>query len=1306
MSQPSSGVPSWHHRCPACGVRVSAGSSACPRDGTAIAPGPVLDVAPTLELPGFAVEQILGAGGFGKVFGARRISDGRAVAVKVARTDVSQAGARLAREAQVLEAVGEPHVPALLGTGCTADGTPFVAMELLPAPTLAALMGARGGAFPAGDAIRLLAAVLDALVAVHERGFVHRDLKPENVFMHADGHATLVDFGLVRVTGDLTGSSSTASRLTQAGVAIGSPEYMAPEQCDGLADIDVRVDVYAAGVILYELLAGRPPFFGPAVRVREGHRSHRPPPFDPALGVSPDLEAIVFRCLAKQRDARFADVAALRRSLLELPDQRFVQRPPARDAELLGSTPSAVLRSRDTLPVVYFDCDGDPLEARHELERFGATLAHVDGSRFAALMAAGSAQDPFGRITELARHFVERGHARAARLDVATVTVRARPDGSRRFVSAAFTRRDSFPDAGELGVTRSDRFREALVAPPSQRDVPLIGRAGELAKILAAAEASSGGEGPGITLVLGEAGLGKSRLFEAVRAQLSTGAADRVLVLRARETVLGDAGSLTSELLSSAPMRERVANVNDPLARAAIDLHLGRSTASGGPPAAPGALQSALARVIAAALREQAGSRGLLVLVDDAQFADSTALDALELATLADAGARIWIGVFARPSFERACPSFGSRVACHDRLVLDRLDAASGEALCRELLLPVTDVPAAAVARLVDRAGGVPMLLTELVRGLKRLGIVKTHADGRSAYLALEELDAMPDLPLVDWLAQRELGSLSPDLAAHARLLALLGAETTVEETAGVMRVLQRRGGAADVPLDAEVAARRLVAAGVLAPAATSDSDGVAFRFRHALVREAMARSASVAWQGQVHRAAFEHYAALVPARLAPLAYHAALAGEAEAAAQAYLELAESARARHAYVEAELLYSSALEQLAKLPDGATTSRVAGARRGRGLMRYRVGRYEDALGDLEAARAAAHREGDRRSEIELLLDEAEALDWMSDHRRSRERAELARTLAGPNAPPALEARLLLGEGRSLHRELREREASELLVRAAEFAESIGDDAYETGVIARLMLGFVLQNLGRLQEAQDALDRVIPLCEARGDRIHLQAALSNRALLSAFVRGKDAMLADFSRSLAIGRELGLVDAEFVIEYNTAEYLYLMDDVAGARVHLERATEACRRLKGGEGHPVAWLLRARIAAYEGDAAEARASAEKVKAICASSRFAGKTDMELLPSDLILLDAVELALSGGSDAAWNALEARSAESSAGQERLEILDLRALSLRRTGKREAASAAFRALHDLATTIPNIMKSRILRSAADPAAGSC
>ncbi|HVV51580.1 MAG TPA: serine/threonine-protein kinase, partial [Polyangia bacterium] len=303
-------------RCPTCGRRLRDAAPVCAAHGT---PPPAPEqpddttpfVVPTPDLPVFRVRRTLGQGGFGAVFLAERISDGQLVAIKVARSDNIAAGESLMREAYALTAIGVPHVPAVFERGVLDDGSVYVVLEFVQAPLLAERLTAPAAPLPFEEFARDALAILAAVETAHGRGFVHCDLKPENLFVDDQGRVKLFDFGLVRNTG--TGAERVEATKEEA--PAGTPEYMSPEQCEGRVEIDVRSDIYALGAILYEMLAGAPPFWGNPVEVQQSHRSRRPPALSRRVEMAVALEDAIMRCLAKDPDRRPATVAELRRAL-------------------------------------------------------------------------------------------------------------------------------------------------------------------------------------------------------------------------------------------------------------------------------------------------------------------------------------------------------------------------------------------------------------------------------------------------------------------------------------------------------------------------------------------------------------------------------------------------------------------------------------------------------------------------------------------------------------------------------------------------------------------------------------------------------------------------------------------------------------------------------------------------------------------------------------------------------------------------------------------------------------------------------
>lgn len=1322
-------------RCPSCGRRVST-SIPCPQHGTLAPTDDEIDSSrihdQTPRFPGYRGARLIGRGGFGDVYRAEPEGGGPLAAIKVSRADRPEARAALRQEIEVMAAVGPPHVPALFAKGKLDDGRAYVVMELVDAPTLATLLLPGRAPISIADACGFAEALLAALAAVHAHDFVHRDLKPENAFVNAAGRATLVDFGLVIRAGE----------AIEGGAGVGTAEYMAPEQCDPDGDVDARADLYAVGVILFEMIAQRPPFWGPRAVVQEAHRSRRPPrlaSMADGRAIPPAVEDLVARCLAKDRADRFPDARALQDALAEARAAAAAE--PAKAPEAPAEPPAARARSRNeriTVGLLFFEADTDLAALQARVAAHGGQLAHGVAGRFAAVFGQDLGDNPARRALHAGEDLVRAGLCDKARLDLAAVTAQPRRDGTKRFVSPLFTRDDRYPSADDPpGITVSPAAAAVLPdagdarpgAPPPATsseeptltaeitDGPLVGREVVVEALVAGARAAVERRAPATATVIGATGHGKSHLFRVLGHRLGAlGVAD-VLDLRAREPALGDVDHTLAELLRRclnlpgvAPpdggaeiLRARLGPGGAELVPA-VALALGWMTtgaadaALGGAlrtlSAAPGALRSALTVAAGEALRRRADARPLCVVLDDAHYASDVLLAGLEYAAIAEHGTTIWICALGRPTFAAEHPTWGERAAQHDAHQLGPLDAESAAALCRRLLLPAESVPDSAVQRLVDRAQAVPLLLVELVRGLRRPGmnIVRKSPKGEGYYVATDELDLLPDLPLIEWLARAEMEALAPALQEHARLIALLGAQVTKADVEGVLLRLEEQGGDADLPLDARIGTQRLVSSGIV----VEDRHG-RIGFRHELVREAIARATPESMRRRIHHAAASYYADLPPSggeerRLAQLAYHGSAAGMAAAAERAYLDLAERARARHAYIDAERLYSRALEQPVIEGD---TDRGA-AYRCRGLMRYRIGRHHDALTDFSFARSMAAEQGDVITQVEILLDEATALDWLNEFKSSEERVLTAQSLATGGTTPLVEARLLLGLGRAAHRFSRNEEAAALLERAAAAAEPLEDDGYETRIIALSMLGFIYQGLSRLDDAQRALDETIALCESHGDRFHLGGAINNRALVWSYLADKDRMCADTNRALSLAREFAQPTLEFASEVNVGEALLLLDDPQAAEPHIRRALDLDRRLTGDAIRPVIALLEARLHLYLGNVARVRAILQRIRARETEARNRGEGDALMVPVEEVMWSMLDLATTETNERAWDDLEMRAQQLSLGLEQIELVETRAMWTAQRGRADEARLHLQRAMALASRVPNCLGPRLSR----------
>src|SRR5437667_3261555 len=244
----------------------------------------------------YAIERELGAGGMATVYLAFDLKHHRKVAVKVLRPELAaRLGAdRFTQEIETVAQFQHPHILPLLDSG-EASGFLYYVMPYVEGEPLRDRL-ARHGELPIHDAVKILVEIVDALAYAHAHGVAHRDIKPDNVLL-SGRHALVMDFGVAKALSEATGRQ----RLTTAGIALGTPAYMAPEQAAADPHLDHRVDVYAVGALGYELIAGRPPFTaGTTQEVLAAHVSQAPEPvtkWRPAC--PPALAAIIMKCLEK-----------------------------------------------------------------------------------------------------------------------------------------------------------------------------------------------------------------------------------------------------------------------------------------------------------------------------------------------------------------------------------------------------------------------------------------------------------------------------------------------------------------------------------------------------------------------------------------------------------------------------------------------------------------------------------------------------------------------------------------------------------------------------------------------------------------------------------------------------------------------------------------------------------------------------------------------------------------------------------------------------------------------------------------------
>ncbi|MGH7497263.1 MAG: serine/threonine-protein kinase [Gemmatimonadales bacterium] len=259
----------------------------------------------------YAIERELGRGGMAVVMLAHDLRHQRQVAIKVLRPELSQSLGtdRFLREIQVAAQLTHPHILPVFDSGA-ADGLLYYVMPYVEGGSLRAWLE-REAQLPVELALRLTCQVADALEYAHSRGVVHRDIKPENILLES-GEAVIADYGLA-----LAISAAGGDRLTESGLALGTPAYMSPEQAAGDRHIDGRTDIYSLACVLYEMLAGEPPFTGPTAQAVIAKRFGSPIPLIRVVreGVPPVVERAIERALAKVPADRFRTAAEFAKAL-------------------------------------------------------------------------------------------------------------------------------------------------------------------------------------------------------------------------------------------------------------------------------------------------------------------------------------------------------------------------------------------------------------------------------------------------------------------------------------------------------------------------------------------------------------------------------------------------------------------------------------------------------------------------------------------------------------------------------------------------------------------------------------------------------------------------------------------------------------------------------------------------------------------------------------------------------------------------------------------------------------------------------
>jgi eukaryotic-like serine/threonine-protein kinase len=1048
--------------------------------------------------------------------------------LKVAHADHDLARARMAREAEALAAIGPPAVPRFDGHGVLADGRAWIAMERITGTALGDLVVSP---IRLDAALAMAVGILDALAAIHAAGFVHRDLKPDNIVRRPDDSIVILDLGLARKL------PTDPDDPTRAGVQVGSLEYIPPEQLIDAASVDPRADIYAFGCVLYELCAGRPPFLGDASALERAHAALRPPPLSALAPVPTVVEAVCHECLAKLPSRRPATVADVRERLI------LAREPPS---HARGHSVSMVSEGRQPVVLVWAELPRVDRALLSALAAHKTALISQRGRRVLGAVIGAEHADPASTAIAAARELAAAGSRVALHLELLHVTP--------KLAGAAIDRpQDWLPEGPWTGIVLTKALANVIQAPtrPSEfgpgfvqlgdpgQTTELFGRDALLSDLAADAAAALGKAGPGFALLVGDHGMGKTALATALVPRLQE--------LGAR-------------------------------------VHLGAVPPPGGGRAGHSALadvigtpEGPLVRAVGDALRAAARAQPLAVILDDVHLADHELLDALEYATLGGEPLPLWILALATPRIDQRRPGLGNRAERHRRDVLGPLDEDSAVAMTTALLRPAEYPPLRALRQIVAISRGHPLHLVSLAREIHDRGAIRTRPNGEH-FLNTTALDALPSVALGPWLAARELSGLGVELIALARMCAVLGDEFERAELAALVELVEHRGGATTT-IDVDIGLAELVAASILV------SSGTTWTFRQALLEEGIYATTNEAERMVLHQAALEFWRRrqlTEPGVAERVARHAEVVGELRVAARAFATLGERAHRAHRPLDADQAWQGAVRNM----DTRDVERGR-ALLGRARARYRLQRVRDALADLDEALAIAVQSGDARLEMEVLLEQATALDWSDEYAGSAAVTARAAARYHESGDTELGPEIALAQARSMYRHTGAAATAQLMADVVEQAARAGHA--ETETIARLLLAPALVLDKQLEAGEAAFEELIAFCQRNDDRFHLGVAYANRMLLWSACSRFDRIEADLRAVIQIARESGQVTIERMATHNLAEGLLWWDRL-GEAIALARRGLSLQRGHGEGSTALDELLLARILAARGEMVESR--------------------------------------------------------------------------------------------------------------------
>jgi hypothetical protein len=1186
-------------------------------------------MAPSQELlaPGalvarrFTVEAVAGTGGMGEVYRALDQVSGQRVALKLVHSNASPRDVeRFAREARILSEIRHPRIVGYVAHDLCEDGRPFLVMQWLEGEDLSKRLAR--GPLGTGAALGLVAGLAEALSALHARGIVHRDLKPANVLL-CDGElerATILDFGIAR--------SEASSPITAAGMLPGTPEYMSPEQMRSDGEIGPGSDIFSLGCILYECLAGRPPFFSDDVRSLYAKILFESPPALAQLrpGIPAPVEALVARMLDKDPEKRPPSAAALASELEALsgslaPADAYA---PAwcRIEQRLVSVVMATASPRAS------GVFSDPPWSERQTdmgEALGAELAAMgaradvlaDGSLVATIAhGRGSAADQASLAARSAMRIKERwrealivlttgravlgeGLPMGEAIDRAFEDLRAMASGSVRLPGGSvltdevtarlLAGRFVAGQAGARTYLRAEASEADDTRPLLGKTLRCAGREREIEQIESALAASAEESSAQAWVVTAPAGMGKSRFCREIIRRMTQREQDTLVVV-GRGDPLGPSsafGMLGTALRKLADVRVD----DDPATRwTKLERRLGQHLAPGdrprtiellgelcgaappepatsGRPRDPRLVRAQIEAAFLELLRAETALRPVLLVLEDLHGADAPSVQIVERALSELDDRPLFVLGLARPEIDEIFPRLWGQRA--QRMRLSPLGRRAAEQLVREALGEATSD--ATVGRLVDRCAGNALYLEELVRA---------HAEGRGEH---------PPASLLA-MVQARLMRLPPEARRTLRAASVFGDRFW---RGGVLAVLGEDARPSvvdrwlDTLVDAEIVRRR-------------DSrvrGDVEYCTSHALVREAAYELLTDEDRRIGHRRAAAWLEGVGEQDPAVLAEHWLGAGEAARARSYHVRAAGEAFERDDR-EATLAHTRRVASL-----GEDDTDLGLARAMQCLVLYWHKDWAGALAaGFEALRRLAPaslwwcRVAGAMIIITALSSDADAFPALT--------AELLSARPGPEVLGAYAeslGKLLCLLGVRLDR----RTAARVLSRMREIVEEVGAvdpgthgwgrlSAYEYGRAT------AVEPFSQLEMIEDAARAFEEAGHARMQTLSLARVGEAHAALGAFGEAERCLREAVERSLLLGDALTalgvrLLLATFLVERGGPE----------ARAEAEQLARNISEETGVAGYDVGWArgLLARIALAEDDLTRAEAEVEAGIALLASA-------------------------------------------------------------------------------------------------------